>query len=43
MLSHVFGQEPHADAGEVVDREQGVAIVVFWEQSFEARFQDIVI
>lgn len=42
MLAHVLGQHTHADAGEVIDREAGVAGVVQWEEALEAGAQDLV-
>lgn len=42
MLAHVFRQHTHANTGEVVDRETGVARVLCREQTLEAGPQDLV-
>lgn len=43
MLTHLFGQCTHTDAGEVIDGETGVAWVVRREYSFEAGSQDLIL
>ena len=42
MLAHIFCQQAKTDAGEVVDREPGVAWVVHREESFETRPENLI-
>lgn len=42
MLSHLLGQNTHADTGEVVDGESDVAGVLNWEDAFEVRSESFV-
>jgi hypothetical protein len=42
VFAHVFGQDTHTNAGEVVDREAGVARVLGREKTLETWSQDLV-
>lgn len=42
MLTHLLRQDPHADTGEVVDRETRVTRFVGREDAGEARTKDLI-
>lgn len=42
MLAHVLCQDTHANAGEIVDRESGLARVLCREEAFEVGTKDFV-
>lgn len=42
MLAHVFGQNTHANAGEVIDRETGMSRVIRGEETLKAWPQNLI-